>query len=190
MSNIKKNLELARYLYQLVPFGLEKVELKLGQLSLTFRDKQNLIAAMHLIKLHSNLLYRLLMDVTAVDYPERTKRFELVYNLLSTDFHSRVLFKLKVKNSAPSVEGIFKSAGWLEREVWDLFGVVFVGHSDLRRILTDYGFEGFPLRKDFPLSGYVEVRYDDEKKRVVQEPLEVSQEFRLFNFSSPWEKNI
>jgi NADH:ubiquinone oxidoreductase subunit C len=111
-----------------------------------------------------------------------------MYNFLSISKNNRIILKSYVKNSVTSLSSLYNSSIWLEREIWDLFGIFFNQHPDLRRILTDYGFDGFPLRKDFPLTGYVEVRYDDEKKRVLQEPLEVSQEFRVFDFLSPWEK--
>jgi NADH-quinone oxidoreductase subunit C len=137
---------------------------------------------------HTNCLYKVLIDITAVDYPEKENRFEVVYLLLSVTTNSRLCVKIEVDEltSVPSVTPIYSAAGWLEREIWDLFGIFFSNHSDLRRILTDYGFEGHPLRKDFPLTGYTEVRYDDTEKRVVSEPVEVSQEFRTFDFQSPW----
>jgi len=131
-------------------------------------------------------------DLCAVDYPERKARFEIVYNLISIRYNTRIRVKTSVDEVTPvdSVCDIFQAANWWEREVWDLFGVFFSNHPDLRRILTDYGFEGHPLRKDFPLSGYVEVRYDETQKRVVCEPVELSQEFRAFDFSSPWEQGF
>lgn len=136
---------------------------------------------------HTNCQYKVLVDVTGVDYPERENRFEVVYQLLSVRYSSRLKVKLCVgSQGVPSVMDIFSSANWYEREVWDMFGIFFDGHKDLRRILTDYGFEGHPMRKDFPLTGYTEVRYDEEKKRVVCESLETSQEFRAFDFQSSW----
>ncbi len=137
----------------------------------------------------SNCRFKQLVDVCGVDYPERGKRFEVVYNLLSTEHNQRVRVKVSTDEDTPvpSACGVFSAAGWFERETWDMFGVFFSDHPDLRRILTDYGFEGHPLRKDFPLTGYVEVRYDDEQKRVVYEPVELAQEFRTFDFLSPWE---
>lgn len=151
---------------------------------------EGLVDFVKFLKTHSLLKYSHLMDVWGVDYPTEKERFEVNYLLLSVRFNLRLIIKVTVdeEGSIDSLEPLFKSAGWLEREVWDMFGVYFTGHSDLRRILTDYGFEGHPLRKDFPLSGYTEVRYDDGEKRVVEEPLELAQEFRYFNFSSPWEK--
>jgi NADH-quinone oxidoreductase subunit C len=128
-------------------------------------------------------------DVTAVDWPQREKRFDVVYHLLSPTKNVRIRIKAAIAENEPipSVVGVYPGANWFEREAYDLYGVVFSGHPDLRRILTDYGFEGHPLRKDFPLTGYVEVRYDDELKRVVYEPVRLAQEFRNFDFLSPWE---
>ena len=130
-----------------------------------------------------------LTELTAVDYPSRPKRFELVYQLLSVRLNQRLRLLAPVADGeiAPSVSHIFSSAIWSEREVWDMFGIFFSGHGDLRRLLTDYGFEGHPLRKDFPLTGTVETRYDDSEKRVVYEPVSLTQEFRDFDFMSPWE---
>jgi len=130
-----------------------------------------------------------LSDLTAVDYPARSKRFDLVYQLLSVRLNQRLRLVASVADGeiVPSVSHIFSSAIWAEREVWDMFGIFFSGHGDLRRLLTDYGFEGHPLRKDFPLTGTVETRYDDSEKRVVYEPVSLTQEFRDFDFMSPWE---
>ncbi|WP_374449448.1 NADH-quinone oxidoreductase subunit C [Stella sp.] len=135
-------------------------------------------------------LFKCLVDVCGVDHPERPQRFDVVYNLLSLDHNLRVRVKTTTDEATPvpSAVGIFSAAGWWEREAWDLYGIFFSDHPDLRRILTDYGFEGHPLRKDFPLTGYVEVRYDDEQKRVVYEPVKLVQEFRSFDFESPWER--
>ena len=136
-----------------------------------------------------NCQFKMLMELCGVDYPEREDRFDVVYCLLSLTLNQRIRVKTQTNESAavPSVAGVFNAANWWEREAWDLFGIYFSDHPDLRRILSDYGFEGHPLRKDFPLTGYVEVRYDDEQKRVVYEPVKLSQEFRNFDFLSPWE---
>ncbi len=136
-----------------------------------------------------DLRFAQLVDLCAVDYPERPSRFEVVYHLLSVVHNRRVRVKVVVPEDTPvpSVVEVFPAAGWYEREVWDLFGIAFDGHPDLRRILTDYGFQGHPLRRDFPLSGKVEVRYDDGLKRVVYEPVHLPQAFREFDFESPWE---
>jgi NADH-quinone oxidoreductase subunit C len=129
------------------------------------------------------------IDVTAIDWPSREKRFDVVYHLLSPSQNTRVRLKAEIDEftPVPSIIGVFPGADWFERETYDLYGVLFTGHPDMRRILTDYGFEGHPLRKDFPLTGFVEVRYDDEQKRVVNEPVRLNQEFRNFDFLSPWE---
>lgn len=134
-------------------------------------------------------LFKSLMEVCGADYPDRPERFDVVYHLLSYKHNLRIRVKLTTDEAAPvaSATGLFPSANWFEREVWDMFGVLFEGHPDLRRILTDYGFQGFPLRKDFPLTGYVEVRYSEEHKRVIYEPVDLRQDFRNFDFLSPWE---
>jgi len=128
-------------------------------------------------------------DVTAIDWPSRERRFDVVYHLLSPKLNQRIRVKIEADEATmvPSIISVFPGADWFERETYDLYGVLFIGHPDMRRILTDYGFEGHPLRKDFPLTGFVEVRYDDEQKRVVYEPVRLNQEFRNFDFLSPWE---
>jgi NADH-quinone oxidoreductase subunit C len=135
-------------------------------------------------------LFQELMDLCGVDYPDRPQeRFDVVYHLLSVKHNQRVRVRLATDEDTPvpSVTGVFASAGWFEREAWDMYGILFAEHDDLRRLLTDYGFEGHPLRKDFPLTGYVEVRYDEEQKRVVYEPVQLQQDWRTFDFLSPWE---
>jgi NADH-quinone oxidoreductase subunit C len=128
-------------------------------------------------------------DVTAVDYPSRDKRFDVIYHFLSPTLNARIRLRVAADESTqvPSLIEVFPGAGWFEREAYDLYGVFFVGHPDMRRLLTDYGFEGHPLRKDFPVTGFLEVRYDDQEKRVVYEPVRLNQEFRKFDFLSPWE---
>jgi NADH-quinone oxidoreductase subunit C len=130
-----------------------------------------------------------IIDVTAVDWPGREKRFDVVYHFLSPKQNTRIRVKIETDEKTPvaSIIGVFPGADWFERETYDLYGVLFIGHPDMRRILTDYGFEGHPLRKDFPLTGFVEVRWDDEQKRVVYDPVRLAQEFRNFDFLSPWE---
>ena len=129
------------------------------------------------------------IDVTAVDYPGREKRFDVVYHLMSPTLNTRIRLKFEASETTqvPSIINVFPGADWFEREAYDLYGVIFIGHPDMRRLLTDYGFDGHPLRKDFPLTGFVEVRYDDEVKRVVYDPVRLAQEFRNFDFLSPWE---
>jgi NADH-quinone oxidoreductase subunit C len=141
------------------------------------------------LKHHSLALYRQLIDVSAVDYPERKFRFEVFYNLLSLTYNQRLTITVSVPEAMPldSVASIYPSAGWFERETWDMYGVFFRNHPDLRRILTDYGFKGHPLRKDFPLTGYVEVRYDDYLKRILYEEVSLAQEFRIFTLENPWQ---
>lgn len=149
-----------------------------------------LIPVLKFLRDHTAAQYKLVADITAVDFPSRENRFEIVYNLLSVRYNSRIRVKTYASetSSVPSISRLFEGANWFERETYDMFGVLFTGHPDLRRILTDYGFEGHPLRKDFPLTGYTEVRYDEEKKRVVYEPLELTQAFRNFaGGSSVWE---
>ena len=133
--------------------------------------------------------FQVLVDITAVDYPEREERFEIVYNMLSLKQNQRIRIKISAAEDTivPSATSVFPFANWVEREVWDMYGIMFDGHPDLRRILTDYGFEGHPQRKDFPLTGYVELRYDEELKRVVYEPVKLTQDFRSFDYLSPWE---
>jgi NADH-quinone oxidoreductase subunit C len=133
--------------------------------------------------------FEILIDIAGVDYPERAQRFEVVYHLLSPRLNQRLRIKVAADDitPVPSVIAVFPNADWYEREAYDMYGILFSGHPDLRRLLTDYGFEGHPLRKDFPLTGHVEVRYDDEKKRVVYEPVKLTQDFRAFDFESPWE---
>ncbi len=133
--------------------------------------------------------FLVLIDLCGVDYPNRAKRFDVVFHLLSMHNNTRIRVKARVGegDTIPSITGVFPCADWFEREAFDMYGIVFSGHPDMRRILTDYGFEGYPLRKDFPLTGHVEVRYDDEKKRVVYEPVKLVQEYRNFDYLSPWE---
>jgi len=141
---------------------------------------------------HTNCQFKVLIDICGVDYPEKAARFEVVYHLLSVKYNSRIRVKLAVDELTPvdSVTSIYNSAGWYEREVWDLYGVFFSNHPDLRRILTDYGFDGHPLRRDFPLTGHTEIRYDEAEKRIVTESVELAQEYRVFDFASPWDQKV
>lgn len=151
-----------------------------------------IIPILFFLKNHTNSQFKILSDIVVVDYINKKERFEIIYNLLSIRFNNRLKIKININElqQIDSIVGIFKTAGWLEREAWDMFGIFFNNHPDLRRILTDYGFEGHPLRKDFPLSGFLEVYYNELKKRVVYEPLNLSQQYRVFEFNSPWDKNI
>jgi NADH-quinone oxidoreductase subunit C len=136
-----------------------------------------------------SLLFKELVDLCGVDYPERERRFDVVYHLLSMHHNQRIRVKVETDEATPvpSVISVFPTANWFEREAWDMYGILFSDHPDLRRLLTDYGFEGHPLRKDFPMTGYVEMRYDEEQKRVVYEPVKLRQDFRSWDFLSPWE---
>lgn len=149
----------------------------------------NLVEFVDFLKSNQSCRFSTLVDITAVDYPERAKRFDVVYHFLSMYQNQRIRLRVSIREDemVPSIVGVHPSANWFEREVFDMFGILFTGHPDLRRILTDYGFRGYPLRKDFPTTGYTEVRYDEAEKRVVYEPVSLVQEYRQFDFMSPWE---
>lgn len=155
-------------------------------------NPKHVFHALNFLKNHVYTQYTCLTAISATDYPERKNRFEIAYELLSVYYNTRVRVKTFVNESTPlrSITSLFSAANWWEREIWDLYGVFFQHHPDLRRILTDYGFQGHPLRKDFPLSGYVEVLYDEKLKRVISQPLELTQEFRSFDFKSPWSSSF
>jgi len=157
-----------------------------GEVSLTVR-RDSIVAVCETLR--DRFEYQQLMEIAGVDYPERPERFEVVYHLLSVTRNHRIRVRVSTDEDVPvpSVTALWPVAGWLEREVFDLYGVLFSANNDLRRILTDYGFRGYPFRKDFPLSGYVELRYSEEQKRVVYEPVRLAQDFRAFDFLSPWE---
>ncbi len=180
--------ELGSYIRSSLPDDVQATEVVHGELSIAVH-RSAIVRILTFLRDDSNCRFELLLDVCGVDYPEREERFSVVYNLLSVSQNQRIRVQLTTNENTPvpSLCGVYSSAGWFEREAWDLFGIFFSDHPDLRRILTDYGFDGHPLRKDFPLTGYVEVRYDDEKKRVVYEPVSLNQDFRTFDFLSPWE---
>lgn len=159
-----------------------------GELTITVR-RPDIVEVLRFLRDDSQTQFWSMIDICGVDYPEREERFEVVYHLLSPRLNTRIRIKLSTDAETPveSATSVYPGADWFERECWDMYGILFTGHPDLRRILTDYGFEGHPQRKDFPLTGYVEVRYDDEVKRVVYEPVKLRQEFRDFDFESPWE---
>ena len=163
-------------------------EIKHNQLYLNING-ENLIEVLIFLKNSSFSKFRQLIDITAVDYPEQSQRFKLIYLLLSHEHNSRIIlsYSINEKEIIQSVTEIFPSANWMEREVFDMYGIKFNGHPDLRRILTDYNFEGFPLRKDFPLTGHNEVRYSQSEKKVVYEPVKLEQNYRNFDYESPWE---
>ncbi|MDY0008616.1 MAG: NADH-quinone oxidoreductase subunit C [Bdellovibrionales bacterium] len=184
-----ENLEaLGDYIEAAMAASVLKKEMIHGELIFTIK-REELRRFLTFLVNDANCDFRQLMDVCGVDYPERADRFDIVYNLLSLKHNFRIRVKLETDEVTPvdSVCGIFSGANWFEREVWDMYGVRFNDHPDMRRILTDYGFEGHPLRKDFPLTGFVEVRYDETQKRVVYEPVKLAQEYRNFDFTSPWE---
>ncbi len=183
--------ELGDYIASALSQDIEKAEVVLDELILTVK-RASIVRVLTFLRDDASCFFKQLVDVCGVDYPARKERFDVVYHLLSLKHNQRVRVKLATDEEAPvpSVVGVFKSAGWFERETWDMFGVYFSEHPDLRRILTDYGFEGHPLRKDFPLTGYVEVRYDEESRRVIYEPVKLVQEYRNFDFISPWEGMI
>lgn len=165
-----------------------KVEVRLGELMVTVA-RPSILTVLTALRDDPAIRFEQLTDITAVDYPDRIERFEIVYQLLSYTHNRRMRVKLATDEDTPvpSAVSVFSAANWFEREAWDLFGVFFENHPDLRRILTDYGFEGHPFRKDFPLTGYVEARYDEDQKRVIYEPVRLTQDFRAFDFLSPWE---
>lgn len=187
MTN-KALAELGEFLKTSLPNEVECWEIAYDEL-MVWTTHTALIKLMTFLRDDSNCLFKMLVDITAADYPERDSRFEVIYNMLSLNLNQRVRVKLVTGDGkpVPSVVPLFSTANWFEREVWDMYGILFADHPDLRRLLTDYGFEGHPLRKDFPLTGYYEVRYDNEQKRVVYEPVNLPQEFRNFDFLSPWE---
>ena len=187
-SNIDEDFSFERSVSKLLANLAERVQSINGQL--VYRcELDKLFETLVLLKNTETLNFSQLTDLTAVDYPDRLQRFELVYQLLSIENNKRVRVICSIDDGqiVPSVTSIYKSAEWPEREVWDMYGLFFSDHPDLRRLLTDYGFEGHPLRKDFPLTGYVEVRYDDIEKRVAYQPVQLTQEYRDFDFLSPWE---
>ncbi|WP_108459493.1 NADH-quinone oxidoreductase subunit C [Devosia naphthalenivorans] len=163
-------------------------EIAFGELTITV-GRDAIVSVASFLRDDPRCRFISLIDICGVDYPERDERFEVVYHLMSPYLNHRVRVKLSVDDETPvpSITEVFVGANWFEREAYDLFGILFSGHPDLRRILTDYGFDGHPLRKDFPLTGFVEVRYDEERKRVVYEPVKLAQEFRSFDYLSPWE---
>lgn len=164
-------------------FRMDKNELEITT------DTPHIVELMTFLRDDEHCRFTQLIDITAVDYPARPKRFEVVYNLLSIFKNRRIRIKVAVDEvtAVPSIVPVFPAAGWFEREVWDMYGIAFEGNPDLRRILTDYGFDGHPQRKDFPLTGFVELRYDEDEKRVVYEPVKLAQAYRAFDFLSPWE---
>ncbi len=177
--------ELAEYIKQ---SQAVETQIKLDELML-LAPSDNIVGLLTFLRDDPECKFTQLMDICGVDFPERAKRFDVVYNLLSPKMNKRIRVKVQTNEATPvpSVVYVFSSAGWFERETWDMYGVYFSGNPDLRRILTDYGFDGHPLRKDFPLTGFVELRYDEEQKAVVYSPVKLPQAYRTFDFLSPWE---
>ena len=167
---------------------IKKTEIRHNQLYINI-DSEDLIDVTLFIKSNKNTKFRQLIDITVVDYPEKTQRFKLVYLFLSHEFNQRIILSYLINENEliPSLTSIYPAANWMEREVFDMYGVKFKDHPDLRRILTDYGFEGHPLRKDFPLTGHTEVRYSEEQKKVIKEPVKLEQNYRNFDYESPWD---
>jgi NADH-quinone oxidoreductase subunit C len=170
------------------PQSIPRWTLALGELTL-YVERDQIANVLRYLRDDPRCLFTQLLDICGVDYPGREYRFDVVYHLLSPQLNHRIRLKVEADDTTPvpSAIGVFPAANWYEREAFDLYGILFSGHPDLRRILTDYGFQGHPLRKDFPLTGFVEVRYSEEQKRVVYEPVKLTQEFRNFDFLSPWE---
>ncbi|KAJ2592135.1 putative NADH-ubiquinone oxidoreductase 30.4 kDa subunit, mitochondrial [Coemansia sp. RSA 1797] len=181
--------EFGKYVSSILPKYVQQYSVWKDELVL-YTAPSGLIPVVHFLRDHTNAQFKQLVDTTGADYPTRPNRFEVVHNFISYAFNSRVRVKTYADEAmpVPSLAPLYSSAIWGERETWDMYGVFFTNHPDLRRILTDYGFEGHPLRKDFPIHGYTEVRYDEEKKRVVSEPIELAQAFRNWDYSSAWEQ--
>jgi NADH-quinone oxidoreductase subunit C len=179
---------LAEHLSVALPGAVLSSEIRYGELACRIH-REALVDILRFLRDDPKCRFNVLCDICGVDFPDRPQRFEVVYNLLSLALNHRIRLKLETgeEQPVPSATGLYSCAGWWEREAWDLFGIFFSDHPDLRRILTDYGFDGHPLRKDFPLTGFVELRYDEDQKRVVYEPVRLKQEFRSFDFISPWE---
>jgi NADH/F420H2 dehydrogenase subunit C len=174
-------------LYKILKHHVNCIHYNFGEVIIEV-DQKKIKKVILFLKDHESSLYKLLVDIVIIDFPENSNRFKIIYNLCSIKYNLRVklISFISEIESLDSITSSYKNAGWLEREICDMFGIYFESHPDLRRILTDYGFEGYPLRKDFPLSGYKEIRYDDSQKRIISEALEMSQEFRVFTFHSPW----
>ena len=181
-------LALGDYVGSALGEAVQSVSLSYGELTLTI-DPSSIVQVATFLRDDPECRFIAITDVCGVDFPEREQRFEVVYHFMSPTKNRRIRIKLAADDvtPVPSIVGVFRGAEWFEREAYDLYGILFSGHPDLRRILTDYGFDGHPLRKDFPVTGFVEVRYDEERKRVVYEPVKLMQEFRTFDYLSPWE---
>ena len=186
MTNNKVQLNFGKSLVNMLP--IYTVTYSKGELALIV-PSSHVVPILKFLRDHTNCQFKCLIDICVVDYPEREARFEVVYNLLSVRYNTRIRVKTSVNEitSIESCSSVFQAGNWYEREAWDLYGVFFSNHPDLRRILTDYGFEGFPLRKDFPLTGHSEVRYNEDEKKVIYENVKLEQNYRNFDYESPWE---
>jgi NADH-quinone oxidoreductase subunit C len=180
--------ELGEYIAGKLGAAITGWHVRYGELTLTAEADQ-IVPVHKMLRDDARCRFEMLIDISGVDWPARARRFDVVYHLLSPRINQRLRIKVETDDATPvpSATSVFPAANWYEREAFDMYGILFAGHPDLRRLLTDYGFQGYPLRKDFPLTGYVEVRYDDVQKRVVYEPVKLPQEFRSFDFESPWE---
>lgn len=180
--------EMGEYLLENYPGDVTSFRVQFQELTLV-SDRNHIIRLLTHLRDDTNCQFKQLIDLCGVDYPDRAERFDVVYHLLSLTQNLRVRVRIQTDEATavPTAINVFRVANWYEREAWDMFGIMFDGHPDLRRLLTDYGFSGHPLKKDFPLTGYVEVRWDDEQKRIVQQPVSLTQEYRDFEFMSPWE---
>lgn len=192
MFELKKKLMI--YIFFLLKKGLNDLILINNDIIL-YVKKEELLFMLQMLKNHTLFQYKILSDISVIDYPDNCWRFEINYHLLSIRYNSRIRLKIYTDEltSIESCTEIYPAASWFEREIWDMFGIFFTGNKDLRRLYTDYGFEGYPLRKEYPISGYFELRYDEVQKKIIYEPLELAQEFRNYDFKSPWvplKKNI
>ena len=189
IDNFMNNLiDLEKKINSELTTKIKKTEIRHNQLYINI-GSEDLIDVTLFIKSNKNTKFRQLIDITVVDYPEKTQRFKLVYFFLSHEFNQRIILSYLINENEliPSLTSIYPAANWMEREVFDMYGVKFKDHPDLRRILTDYGFEGHPLRKDFPLTGHMEVRYSEDQKKVINEPVKLEQNYRNFDYESPWD---
>jgi NADH-quinone oxidoreductase subunit C len=186
--SLENSTNLGEYIETAMSAAILKKEIAIDELVITVKPEA-LRRFISFLRNDANCDFKQLMDICGADYPERPERFEVIYNLLSLRHNFRIRVKVPVAENAmvDSVVSLYSTANWFEREVWDMYGIRFNDHPDMRRILTDYGFEGHPLRKDFPLTGFVEMRYDEKEKRVIYEPVKLRQEYRNFDFTSPWE---
>ncbi|WP_291208374.1 NADH-quinone oxidoreductase subunit C [Hyphomonas sp.] len=186
--NIENLVDLAAHIESRMPDAVRSTQIVVGELTI-LAERDHIVALLRFLRDDQQCNFETFIDLCGVDYPERTERFEVVYHLLSMRMNNRIRVRIRADEETPvaSCVPVWPAANWFEREAFDMYGIQFSDHPDLRRILTDYGFEGFPLRKDFPLTGNYEVRYDDLEKRVIYEPVKLVQEYRNFDFLSPWE---